>query len=287
MQTLKTLVRKAGIMMLAMLVTHTAVADTVTYFHNDISGTPLAATDASGALLWRENYKPYGEKLNQAAPSSSNKIGFHGKAYDDDTGLSYMGARYYDPMLGRFMGVDPVDFHEDNLHSFNRYTYVNSNPYKYVDPNGEYAFLIMPLVSLLTALSVTAVATSTSSSVGSGGDQGFSESGGMTTPGSNIDSSSSWSLGNVFQDDSKDAEIQDQADDDGASIPEAPVGEARVRDDNWFKNRGIDAHAEKAGMGDSRRNLAVDKKDNVWTVDRHGSGNPEYVGRLKDLRKDQ
>lgn len=87
-----------------------------------MSGSPLAATDAAGNLLWKENYKPDGEKLNQAAPSTSNKIGFHGKAFDDDTGLSYMGARYYDPVLGRFMGIDPVDFQEDNLHSFNRYT---------------------------------------------------------------------------------------------------------------------------------------------------------------------
>ncbi|WP_404823776.1 RHS repeat domain-containing protein [Pseudomonas capsici] len=127
------------------------MADTVTYFHNDISGSPLAATDASGNLLWKENYKPYGEKLNQAAPSGSNKIGFHGKAFDDDTGLSYMGARYYDPMLGRFMGVDPVDFQEDSLHSFNRYTFANNNPYKYVDPNGEFAFLAIPVIQFAVA----------------------------------------------------------------------------------------------------------------------------------------
>ena len=148
MHTLKTLLRKASIVMLAMLVTHAAVGETITYFHNDISGTPLGASDANGTLLWRENYKPYGDKLNQHAPSGSNKIGFHGKAYDDDTGLSYMGARYYDPMLGRFMGVDPVDFQEDNLHSFNRYAYVNNNPYKFVDPTGEYADLVIETASL-------------------------------------------------------------------------------------------------------------------------------------------
>ncbi len=151
MQALKRMARKVGIAMLAMLVANTAIADTVTYFHNDISGSPLAATDASGNLLWKENYKPYGEKLNQAAPSGSNKIGFHGKAFDDDTGLSYMGARYYDPMLGRFMGVDPVDFQEDSLHSFNRYTYANNNPYKYVDPDGEFAFLAIPALQFAVA----------------------------------------------------------------------------------------------------------------------------------------
>ncbi len=287
MQALKRMARKVGIAMLAMLVANTAIADTVTYFHNDISGSPLAATDASGNLLWKENYKPYGEKLNQAAPSGSNKIGFHGKAFDDDTGLSYMGARYYDPVLGRFMGIDPVDFQEDNLHSFNRYTYVNNNPYKYVDPNGEYAFLIAPVIYTLTALA-GALTVKTALDGGSLG-QSMADQGGMNTIDGVIDPTTQYTSGNMYSESQdQDSDSHDQADnDDSSSIPDAPVGEAKVRDDNWFKAKGIDAHAEKAGMGDSRRNLAVDKKDNVWTVDRHGSGNPEYVGRLKDLRSDK
>jgi uncharacterized protein RhaS with RHS repeats len=77
------------------------VADVVTYFHNDVSGSPLAATDATGNVLWKENYKPYGEKLTRSPVSAGNKIGFHGKAFDDGTGLSYMRARQYDPVLGK------------------------------------------------------------------------------------------------------------------------------------------------------------------------------------------
>ena len=50
-----------------------------------------------------------------------------------------MGARYYIPLIGRFTGVDPVDFKEENTHSFNRYAYANNNPYKYVDPDGRQA----------------------------------------------------------------------------------------------------------------------------------------------------
>lgn len=116
-----------------------ALADTVTYFHNDISGSPLAASDAAGNLLWKENYKPYGDKLNRTASSGSNKIGFHGKAYDDATGLSYMGARYYDPVLGRFLGIDPKEVSPSEIHSFNRYSYTNNNPYRFVDPDGREA----------------------------------------------------------------------------------------------------------------------------------------------------
>ncbi len=50
-----------------------------------------------------------------------------------------MQARYYDPLIGRFYSNDPVGF--KNVHNFNRYTYANNNPYKYVDPDGNTAAL--------------------------------------------------------------------------------------------------------------------------------------------------
>ena len=120
------------------LSTNPVQADVVTtYFHNDIFGTPMVATDVSGNLLWKETYRPYGERvLNQANPNN-NKIWFGGKAQDPNTGLSYFGARYYNPQWGRFTGIDPKEVDPGNLYSFNRYAYANNNPYKYVDPNGE------------------------------------------------------------------------------------------------------------------------------------------------------
>ena len=129
----------------------------VTYFHNDISGSPMLATDASGAVVWKENYRPYGERINNPASSNANnKLWFAGKPFDAATGLSYMGARYYDPVLGRFMGVDPATVDPGNVHSFNRYAYANNNPYKYVDPDGhspiDVAFLIYDLGKLGVAV---------------------------------------------------------------------------------------------------------------------------------------
>jgi RHS repeat-associated protein len=128
-----------------------SVADSqITYYHNDITGTPMAATDSSGALLWKESYRPYGDPMQP--PVADNTIWFTGKPYDKDSGLSYMGARYYDPLLGRFMGMDPKGFAEENLHSFNRYAYANNNPNKFVDPDGhspvDIAFLAYDLGKL-------------------------------------------------------------------------------------------------------------------------------------------
>ena len=104
--------------------------DEVFYIHNDALGSPIAATDQAGNLVWRENYKPYGEKLIDSVTSDDNDVWYTGRPHDDETGLSFMGARFYDPVIGRFMGIDPVGFQESQVHSFNRYAHANNKPYK-------------------------------------------------------------------------------------------------------------------------------------------------------------
>lgn len=117
----------------------TAIGESITYLHNDVTGNTVMATNESGTVLWKESYRPYGERLRNESASAANRQFFHGKAYDSESGLQYFGARYYDPVLGRFMGIDPQGFDEGNLQSFNRYAYGNNNPYRYRDPNGKWA----------------------------------------------------------------------------------------------------------------------------------------------------
>jgi len=112
-------------------------AQTITYFHNDLSGSPVAATDANGNLIWKENYAPYGSRLDNPANSTSNRVWFAGKLSDSNSGLSYMSARYYDPVLGRFLSVDPKRPDPQSPQDFNRYAYAHDNPFKYVDPDGH------------------------------------------------------------------------------------------------------------------------------------------------------
>lgn len=129
----------AFLFLLGISTANASIQPVVTYFHNDVSGTPMVATDTAGNVVWKESHKPYGEKLRNepASRDGKNKIGFAGSPFDASTGLSYMGARYYDPVIGRFMGVDPVGFQEGNVHSFNRYAYANNNPYRYIDRDGR------------------------------------------------------------------------------------------------------------------------------------------------------
>lgn len=121
-----------------------STVELITYYHSNIQGSPMAATDEDGNTLWTQSYSPYGYRDNSEAQTSRtdlNRIGFTGHVEDKfgDRQLIYMQARYYDPALGRFLSADPVGFHESNPVSFNRYAYANNNPLKYVDPDGRIA----------------------------------------------------------------------------------------------------------------------------------------------------
>ncbi len=100
-------------------------------------GSKLVAKDGYNppAKSGDMHYKSFGESIETPVDA----VGYTGHKFDTDLGLSYMQARYYDPVIGRFMSNDPVGF--SNIHNFNRYTYANNNPYKYIDPNGQAAFL--------------------------------------------------------------------------------------------------------------------------------------------------
>ncbi len=126
--------------------------EVVVFYHNDILGSPVAATDANGNACWVEDYKPYGDKrLNQDSGCGidNNQRGYTGHVHDKDIGLTYMQARYYDPVVGRFMGTDPVGVVLGVQPTFNRYAYGNNNPYRFVDPDGRNGLGILGRYGLL------------------------------------------------------------------------------------------------------------------------------------------
>jgi RHS repeat-associated protein len=108
----------------------------VSYSHTDALGSPVARTNASTQVTSRTRYEPYGAT---AAGTNPTGIGFTGHVNDADTGLVYMQQRYYEPLAGRFLSVDPVTTDFKTGAQFNRYAYVNNNPYKFKDPDGEFA----------------------------------------------------------------------------------------------------------------------------------------------------
>ena len=95
------------------------------------------------------DYAPFGEEIpNTLGNRSSNacfaadfdgRHRFTGKERDDESDLDYFLARYYSGPMGRFLSVDPENAGADPAfpQTWNAYAYVNSNPLKYVDPDGQ------------------------------------------------------------------------------------------------------------------------------------------------------
>ena len=105
-----------------------------TYIHTDALRSPVAETDASGAVVKRMAYTPWGVPADGIYTQGP---GYTGHVTDAATGLSYMQQRYYDPVGARFVSPDPVRPDAESGGNFNRYWYANDNPYKYIDPHGR------------------------------------------------------------------------------------------------------------------------------------------------------
>ena len=124
-------------LVIALSSTVSHAAPVTRFIHNDALGSPIAATDQNGDVIWKEEYRPFGERIIKDSKTDDQKRWFTGHVQDKDTGLVYMGARFYDPSIGRFLSPDPVGFSQSVPALFNRYAYANNNPYKYVDPDGR------------------------------------------------------------------------------------------------------------------------------------------------------
>lgn len=117
----------------AMMFQSAAIAEkVVTYFYVDQQGTPLAATDASGNVIARFEKTPYGF----AVWDVPEPMGLHGHVFDEESGLIYMQARFYDPQAGRLLGVDPISPFLGDAGGFNRFVFGLNNPMLYSDPSG-------------------------------------------------------------------------------------------------------------------------------------------------------
>ena len=73
---------------------------------------------------------PFG-KLNASAGTLTNPLQYTGREFDQETGLNYYRARYYDPSAGRFLSEDPIGFNG----GIDFYAYVANNPVIFTDPS--------------------------------------------------------------------------------------------------------------------------------------------------------
>lgn len=117
-----------------------AVGETrIYYFTEDHLGNIDTVTDEQGDIVERRDYLPYGATPShiQEAEESAEMHSYNGKEQDEN-GLYYYGARYYDPTIGRFTTQDPWEGDLTDPQTLNKYSYVRNNPIKFIDPTGMF-----------------------------------------------------------------------------------------------------------------------------------------------------
>lgn len=106
------------------------------FYHSDHLGSSSLITDVDGNLVQHIEYIPFGEVFVDERPAQSKwttPYKFNAKELDEETGLYYYGARYYDPRTSVWLSVDPLA--EFTMES---YSYCGNNPANYIDQKGLY-----------------------------------------------------------------------------------------------------------------------------------------------------
>ncbi|MXO33505.1 type IV secretion protein Rhs [Apibacter sp. B3889] len=125
------------------------------YYHPDHLGSSSYITNLDGEIVQHVEYVPFGEVFIEERNNSWNTpYLFNGKELDEETGLYYYGARYYNPRESIWLSADPLSGYNPNnetehyidgqhnggvYNSFNlnTYGYCYQNPVLLVDPNGK------------------------------------------------------------------------------------------------------------------------------------------------------
>jgi RHS repeat-associated protein len=100
------------------------------YFY-DGKGNVTEVLNSTGAVVALYQYEPFGRRLSQTG-NLAQPMQFSTKVYDDQTGLSYYGYRFYQLGQGRWLTRDPIR----ELGGNNQYIFVLNNPINFIDPTG-------------------------------------------------------------------------------------------------------------------------------------------------------
>ena len=105
------------------------------YYHPDHLGSSSYITNLDGEVVQHIEYVPFGEVFVEERNNIWNTpYLFNAKEFDEETGLYYYGARYYDPKISLWISVDKLS--EEDL-KVSSYCYTDNNPIKYLDPDGN------------------------------------------------------------------------------------------------------------------------------------------------------
>jgi RHS repeat-associated protein len=116
------------------------------YLHSDQLGSVLRVSDQNGHVRKRYWYDPWGARQEKGVGGptgnesqtlgTSFKRGFTGHEHLDAFSLVHMNGRVYNPALGVFLSVDPLNQMTADSQQGNGYAYTRNNPLRYIDPSG-------------------------------------------------------------------------------------------------------------------------------------------------------
>lgn len=107
------------------------------YYLADARGNVVAVTDSVGTIKNTYEYTPYGEAL-ATTEAVANPYRYKGRDWDAEARLYFMRARYYDPLVGRFLSEDPIGL----AGGINPTAFVGSEPVNFADPSGTFCQLV-------------------------------------------------------------------------------------------------------------------------------------------------
>jgi len=135
------------------------------YYHTDHLGSSSVMTDQNGAKYGEFYYHPYGKRWYTSG-GSNIRHKFTGQELDDETGLYYYGARYYDPAIGRFVSADSIVQDYTDPQTLNRYSYCRNNPLIYVDPSGHLFIIDDIIIAAATYIAANAAVIAEGAAIG-------------------------------------------------------------------------------------------------------------------------
>ncbi|MBK6696053.1 MAG: hypothetical protein IPG50_28160 [Myxococcales bacterium] len=146
----------------------TETSSTTTLLHDHLGSTSVVLS-SSQVVRQRLSYDAHGKRRFTIGTDDPGNLlagkvidkGFTGHQMLDDLDLVFMGARVYDPMLGRFLSADLIVQSTSDVNGINRYVYGGNNPISVIDPSGHFFKkmwkAIRTIVKIVVAVVVTAV----------------------------------------------------------------------------------------------------------------------------------
>ena len=123
---------------------------TLYYYITNLQGDVIRIIDTAGATICTYTYDAWGRLLNSSTNQifKANPIRYRGYYYDAETGLYYLGSRYYDPQVRRFINADgaalaTINPYSDGLTDKNYFAYCDNNPTSRSDDGGEFWNLVV------------------------------------------------------------------------------------------------------------------------------------------------